>query len=193
MKNNYYSNRFIITDNLNLQSEVKLLLTLIDKDTVENEDFYMNKLEVEWQLNYISRDLEIVGLSFNDIIKYSQNNLGIQYNDDLLQEIISCYSYTFASLLRGFVEKYSNEKYAEELFDRTYLDIVYNDQFYCLGYRRNSNDKYTISLRLWELSDYCNLNLDVESKERSISEIYLQELVKYTKEWKKIEVDYDNN
>lgn len=193
MKSKHYNNRFTIADNLNLQSEVKLLHTLINEDTIENDDFYMNELKVQWQLNYISRDLEIIGLSFNDIIKYSQNSLGVQYDDDLLQETINCYLYTFASLLRDFVKKYSDEKYAEELFDKTCLDIVYNDQFYCLGYRQNSNDKYTTSLRLWELSDYCSLNLDIESKKKTISKIYLQKLVEYTKKWKKREVDYDTN
>lgn len=193
MNSNHYSNRFTIADNVNLQSEVKLLHTLIQKDTIEDDSFHMSELVVERQLNYISRDLEIVGLSFTDMIQYSQSSIGIQYGDDLMREIIACYAYTFAYILRDFVKKYSNEEYSDELFDNTFLDVVYNDQFYCLGYRKNSTDKYTTSLRLWELSEYCSVNIDIESKDKTVSEIYLQKLVNYTKKWKKREVDYDTN
>jgi hypothetical protein len=185
----YYAKRFdIISKEINpaLHAEAKLLKTLIGTETITDNNFHMNQLDVDCQLGKISQDLHILGFDFEEIVQYATHMFVVDsVGVNQMHNVIVAYEYTLGSLIADFIE--ANADFTEDQIDEIRssftLDVTYNDQMYALGYKQKGN-KYSSTLELTNLFDTLPSFMSPKDGNEDYNEYLLSKLVEYSRVWK---------
>jgi hypothetical protein len=148
----------MLTDLKNTLEIEKALLSTMCEDTI-GKNLWNGTLEAKEQLDYISEELELIGLSFTDMMKIG-NNHSLDTQKDMIKNIVSNFILTIEDVLVKSLEDKMSKDDLERFREQIVLDSYTHDSHYSLmlngGTSMTSLNELDDVLNFYKIADTIN-------------------------------------